>query len=113
MWGLLWVVCWICSAIVASRKGNSFLLWFLFGFLLGPIALILAFVVTGATCSNCKSTIHRKAKVCPFCHVENPTQPNYLRPRPQTEIPKEKKPPEVVVEISDAAKHANETKEKK
>ena len=41
---LIWVICGVCSGVVASGKGRSGAAWFLFGLLLGPFGLLVAFV---------------------------------------------------------------------
>lgn len=47
--GIIWVVIWILIAFwparVASRKGHSFIGYFIFSLFLFPLALIMAYVV--------------------------------------------------------------------
>lgn len=42
---VIWLLCGIISAVVASNKGRSGFGWFILGFLFGPLGLILALVV--------------------------------------------------------------------
>jgi hypothetical protein len=48
-WWIVWVIVWVTIAFwparVASRKGHSFLLYFLFSLLFFPAALITAYLV--------------------------------------------------------------------
>ena len=48
-WWIVWVIVWVRIAFwparVASRKGHSFLLYFLFSLLFFPAALITAYLV--------------------------------------------------------------------
>ena len=43
---VIWAVCAIACAILASNKGRGVVGWLLLGVILGPIALILAAVVS-------------------------------------------------------------------
>lgn len=84
----LWVVFGFAAAAVASSRGGSALAGFLWGFLLGPIGLIVVcFValptpvhvaaVDGAaerTCPHCYSTIPTMATVCRYCQRESEPQ---------------------------------------
>lgn len=49
LWTILFVVIWIALAFwparVASRKGHSFLLFFIFSIFFFPLALIVAYLV--------------------------------------------------------------------
>jgi len=80
---LIWVVCAIAGASIASSKGNSGCVGFLLGFLLGPIGLVIAavwpsspatiaaanYVLPGpmGACPFCASLIPVSARVCRFC----------------------------------------------
>jgi len=81
-----WLVFGITSAIVASNHGSSGFLWFIFGVLFGPIALILAFTC-GKKCPYCASKISTEAIVCPKCQKslqekpqENTQEKHQIRP---------------------------------
>jgi predicted amidophosphoribosyltransferase len=63
---LIWIVCGIASAVVASNRGGSGCLWFGLGVVLGPIGFALAFT-TGVKCPQCASTISERAEICPHC----------------------------------------------
>lgn len=75
------IVCAILSAWIASTKKRSGCAWFLIGLILGPIAIILAAVMSrthsGWVCEYCKEEVQRDAVVCPHCRRE-------LRPPPVT-----------------------------
>ena len=49
LWAILFIILWIAIAFwparVASRKGHSFLLFFIFSLFFFPAALIVAYVV--------------------------------------------------------------------
>jgi len=68
---ILWVLCGIAAAAIASSRGASGLVWFVAGAVFGPIGLALAFS-SGACCPFCRSAIHLKATVCPKCTRELP-----------------------------------------
>ena len=67
-WAIFWLLCGIVSAVIASNKGRSGCSWFALGFVLGPIGIILALVV-----SKNEATVTDKAiqsgemKKCPYC----------------------------------------------
>jgi hypothetical protein len=79
---VIWVVMALVVASVAQTKGRSGLLWFLYGALLWPIALIAILVLpanaktmerralkdpANRKCSHCAETIKTEAKVCKHC----------------------------------------------
>lgn len=45
IWAAIWVAIAFWPARVASRKGHSFLLYFLFSLVFFPLALIVAYIV--------------------------------------------------------------------
>ena len=53
LWSILALVIWIAIAFwptrVASRKGHSFLLYFIFSLIFFPAALIVAYIVSDRT----------------------------------------------------------------
>src|ERR1035437_7912530 len=63
---LIWIVCGIAAAVVASNRGANGCLWFGLGVALGPIGFALAFT-TGVKCPQCASTISEYAEICPRC----------------------------------------------
>jgi hypothetical protein len=90
---ILWVVCAIATAILASNKGRNAGGWLLLGILLGPLALLLAAVVSNKNverqvttlaaaraaeegslrkCPFCAEWIQREAVVCRFCGRDVP-----------------------------------------
>lgn len=71
LFGLFWIVCWIATIIISSKKGEGCLA-VLTGFLFGPIALIFAIVGTGnkLKCPFCQELIEKKAIICPHCRSQ-------------------------------------------
>lgn len=64
----VWLLCGIISAVVASNKGRSGFGWFILGFLLGPLGLILALVVSKNETAVEQSAIKNgNMKKCPYC----------------------------------------------
>lgn len=58
----------IIPAAIASNKGRSFLIWWVYGALLWIIAMIHALVVEPArTCPYCAEFLREEATVCPHC----------------------------------------------
>lgn len=80
---LIWIVCAILSAVVASSKGRSGFGWFLLGFFLGPLGLLAAIGVSKTEariysppqsalrpCPVCAEMIQPAAKKCRFCGTD-------------------------------------------
>jgi hypothetical protein len=74
---IVWVVCGVFTAIVASSKGRGTWGWFFAGFLFGPIALFavgfMPAAIAGAMqrkCPACAELILREAKRCKHCGAE-------------------------------------------
>lgn len=82
-------IVWLCFAVacagVASKKGKSVIFWFLLGGLLGPLALIIIFVIKQdrleaerrsidqgleKKCPSCAELVKYEAKKCRFCGNE-------------------------------------------
>jgi len=63
---LIWLGCGLASASVASSKGHNGCLWFVLGFLFGPIALLISLVLSkeSAPVRTHPSFLEKK---CPFC----------------------------------------------
>jgi energy-coupling factor transporter transmembrane protein EcfT len=63
--------------IIAKLKSRGFWIWWLYGFLIFPIALIhVIFVSNGKPrCPHCAERIHKEAKVCRFCGRDIPPIP--------------------------------------
>ena len=80
---MIFIIIWICFGLVGSmisqKKGNSGFAGFLFGVLLGPIGLLIAYFSsdnekekrrrTGDTqkCPNCAEYVKADALVCKHC----------------------------------------------
>jgi hypothetical protein len=64
----IWFLFGIATAFVASNRGANPILWFVFGILLGPVALLLSFL-NGARCPACAKKISAKAIICPYCRT--------------------------------------------
>jgi len=77
---LVWIVCAILSAVVASSKGRSGFGWFLLGFFFGPLGLLAAIGISKAEkptnapsqaglrpCPICAEMIQPAAIKCRFC----------------------------------------------
>jgi hypothetical protein len=77
-----WLACAVASAVVASGKGRSPIIWFMVSLLLGPIGLVLAvlrrgrehfveeWAVSGGLlrpCPGCSKHVWVKAESCPHC----------------------------------------------
>lgn len=75
---LIWVVCGVFAASIASSKGYSGCLWLIVGFLLGPLALLgIGFMEKRspeeansydyAPCPYCVEPIRKGAVKCRHC----------------------------------------------
>lgn len=61
------IICGIIGAAAGSRRGAGGI-GFLVGFFLGPIGLIVMFMIgLGKKCPFCRKKIHNEAIVCPHC----------------------------------------------
>lgn len=69
-WFILWVACGFFAAAIASGKGRSFGVWFVLGFLFGPIALLASGFMPKVEIDNVvrtPSVIAPTERKCPFC----------------------------------------------
>ena len=89
---VFWIVMAIAVAVAASVKGYNWFLWFIYGFLLWPVALVHVLVrkraaeiapaastpqpprlaERRAACPFCSEQVVTTAKVCRFCGHELP-----------------------------------------
>ncbi len=70
----LWLLMGLITAFIAQSKGRSGCLFFLLGFLLGPIGIIIALIMPGSPpprklkkCPSCGAMIPEDALKCPRC----------------------------------------------
>ena len=60
-------------AMIADSKGRDVVGWFFYGFLIWPIALVHALLISPAdsvVCRFCTKHISREAIVCPYCQKD-------------------------------------------
>lgn len=84
---VVWAICGIISAIIASNKGRSGTGWFFIGVLFGPLGIVAALVVsadhqavkqqkltegTHRKCPMCAELVLAEAKICKYCKSELP-----------------------------------------
>ena len=95
---ILWVVMGFIVAMIARGKGRSAPLWFIYGALVWPIALVHALLIKADTgtiapapavrptppghplsaerlCPHCAETVKHDAKICRFCQRDLPPLP--------------------------------------
>ncbi|MBU1248983.1 MAG: zinc ribbon domain-containing protein [Proteobacteria bacterium] len=66
----------IWTANVAKGKGRNWVVWFVLGFLLNIVGLIIAYVLPVQAggdymkCSQCAEPVRREAKVCKHCGAD-------------------------------------------
>lgn len=65
---LLWIVCGLISAGIASNKGRSGFGWLILGFLLGPFALLgIAVAGRDETATAARAVADGSMRKCPAC----------------------------------------------
>jgi hypothetical protein len=84
-WGTLIFIALICggiSAVVWQRRGGAPRDGFWYGFILGPIGILIVALRTPSAelqvnaCPYCRERVHPEASVCPHCrHDITPHQP--------------------------------------
>jgi len=103
-----WIVMGIAVAVLAANKGRFGFPWFIYGFLLWPVALIHAAVMSPTAdaydrkmrqqnrvpCPHCAEYIPQAAKLCPQCRSE--LEEGWSKPKPpaRTSQPSQTKPPQ-------------------
>jgi hypothetical protein len=64
----VWIMCAIICAVIAGNKGRSSIGWGILGFLLGPLGIVLALVVSSKKAPiESVSIEHGDIRACPFC----------------------------------------------
>lgn len=78
---LIGLIVGIILGYMAEKRGASFWLWFVYGFLLAPIAFIHAIIMAiyskgkhGKQCVDCKEWINEEARVCKICRARQPQE---------------------------------------
>lgn len=64
---IFWIVMALVIAIIANSKGHNGFLWFLYGFLIWPVALVHILVARPDRAHTEKVAIAEGDKKCPFC----------------------------------------------
>ncbi len=74
---LIWIVqAFVMASIpamIANSKEKDVAIWFFYGFLVWPIALVHALLIppgNSVSCRFCAKHISREAKVCPYCQLD-------------------------------------------
>lgn len=69
---LIWIVCGIAAAKIASDRGASGCLWFGLGMLFGPFGLAFSFAAGNSLwkCPVCRKSIREDALKCPYCQTD-------------------------------------------
>src|ERR1700722_12861868 len=76
---LIWILCGIAAAFIASSRRANGCLWFGLGILFGPFGLAFSFASgSGRKCPACQKHIHEKATRCSHCQAD--LTPNENRP---------------------------------
>ena len=65
---VIWLLSGVVSAVVATNKGRSGCGWFVLGFFLGPVGLILSFAVSKNQAVLEQRLVQRgEMQYCPYC----------------------------------------------
>lgn len=67
LWLFLWLLCGLAAAGIYRSKGRSYVTALLAGFLLGPVAVLLALLTPADAAGQERQALRGGSKKCPQC----------------------------------------------